>query len=120
MIRNIEELDLHTISVVKAILVNRLLAWDNPAAVEHVKSVCNDLCQQVAKAQRHAKVPRELHYKHYTGNVHYSARENKYFGAISGIKELISYEGPTLKDLHKSFCEAVDRYKAAKAKAEGA
>lgn len=51
-----------------------------------------------------------LQYKGFLGSVHFSAEDDVFFGKIEEIDDLISFEASTVKDLHKSFEEAVDDY----------
>ena len=51
-----------------------------------------------------------LEYKGFYGTVHYSNEDAVFFGKISGINDLITFEGASVKELQKSFKEAVDDY----------
>jgi len=51
-----------------------------------------------------------LDYKGYYATVHYSASDDVFFGKIIGINDLISFEGASVKELKKSFKEAVEDY----------
>ncbi len=49
-------------------------------------------------------------HKNYLGSVEYSDDDEIFFGKILGIRDLISYEGTSVKELKSSFMEAVDDY----------
>jgi len=51
-----------------------------------------------------------LDYKGYYATVHYSASDDIFFGKILGINDLVSFEGASVKELKKSFKEAVEDY----------
>lgn len=51
-----------------------------------------------------------LEFKGYTGSVEFSAEDNVFFGKIVGIRDVITFEGTTVKALTKAFHEAVDNY----------
>lgn len=51
-----------------------------------------------------------LQYKEYYATIHFSAEDEVFYGKIIGINDLISFEGSTVKELKKAFCEAVDDY----------
>ncbi|MDQ6758081.1 MAG: type II toxin-antitoxin system HicB family antitoxin [Bacteroidota bacterium] len=51
-----------------------------------------------------------LEYKGFHGTVHYSNEDAVFFGKISGINDLITFEGSSVKELQKSFKEAVEDY----------
>ncbi len=51
-----------------------------------------------------------LEYKKFHGTVHYSNEDAVFFGKISGINDLVTFEGTSVKELLKSFKEAVDDY----------
>ena len=51
-----------------------------------------------------------LEYRGFHGTVHYSSEDAVFFGKISGINDLITFEGSSVKELQKSFKEAVDDY----------
>lgn len=51
-----------------------------------------------------------LDYKGYYATVHYSASDDVFFGKILGINDLVSFEGASVKELKKSFKEAVEDY----------
>lgn len=52
----------------------------------------------------------KLKYKSYTGSVEYSAEDSVFHGKILDINDLVTYEASHLKELEKSFKEAVDDY----------
>src|SRR6186713_2693849 len=51
-----------------------------------------------------------LQYKDYYASVHFSAEDEIFYGKILGINDLVSFEGSSVKELKKSFHEAVDDY----------
>ncbi len=51
-----------------------------------------------------------LQYKGYFATVHFSGDDEVFYGKILGINDLISFEGATVKELKKSFQEAVNDY----------
>ena len=53
-----------------------------------------------------------LEYKGFHGTVHFSSEDAVFFGKISGINDLITFEGASVKELQKAFEEAVEDYNA--------
>ncbi len=51
-----------------------------------------------------------LEYKGYTGSVEFSAEDNVFFGKIVGIRDVITFEGSSVKELTKAFHQAVNDY----------
>ena len=51
-----------------------------------------------------------LIYRDFMGSVHFSAEDEIFFGKIEGIEDLVSFEGKSVKEIKKSFEEAVDDY----------
>jgi len=51
-----------------------------------------------------------LLYKEFLGSVHFSAEDDCLYGRIEGIDDLVSFEGRDVKELKRSFREAVDDY----------
>ncbi|MDE6308294.1 MAG: type II toxin-antitoxin system HicB family antitoxin, partial [Bacteroidales bacterium] len=51
-----------------------------------------------------------LHYKGFMGSVAFSEKDGVFFGKIEGIKQLVNFEGDSVKELKQSFHEAVDDY----------
>jgi predicted HicB family RNase H-like nuclease len=51
-----------------------------------------------------------LKYKDFLGSVHFSAKDDCFFGKIEGIDDLVTFEGQDVKALKKSFHEAVEDY----------
>jgi len=49
-------------------------------------------------------------YKGYLGTVEYSEEDNCLFGRIAGIRDIITYEGESVTEIHTAFEEAVDDY----------
>ena len=44
------------------------------------------------------------------GSVAFSEKDGVFFGKIEGIKQLVNFEGDSVKELKQSFHEAVDDY----------
>ena len=53
-----------------------------------------------------------MEYKGYIGGVEFSEDDGLFYGKVTGIKSLVSYEGTTAKTLVENFHEAVDDYLA--------
>jgi len=53
-----------------------------------------------------------LHYKDYEGSVEFSGEDGAFHGKVSGIKDLISFEGESAADLTADFHNAIDDYLA--------
>jgi predicted HicB family RNase H-like nuclease len=51
-----------------------------------------------------------LEYKGFHGTVHFSSEDAVFFGKISGVNDLVTFEGSSVKELHKAFIEAVEDY----------
>ena len=51
-----------------------------------------------------------LQYKDFIGSVHFSSDDSIFFGKIEGINDLVTFEGSSVKELIKSFHEAVNDY----------
>jgi predicted HicB family RNase H-like nuclease len=51
-----------------------------------------------------------LEYKGYTGSVEFSAEDKVFFGKLTGVRDVITFEGETVKQLTKAFHEAVNDY----------
>lgn len=51
-----------------------------------------------------------LQYKNYVASVHFSAEDEVFHGRISGINDLVSFEGTTVSELKDAFYEAVEDY----------
>lgn len=51
-----------------------------------------------------------LSYKGFIGSVHFSAKDDVFYGKIEGIDDLVSYEGTSVAELKKAFNEAVENY----------
>lgn len=49
-------------------------------------------------------------YKGYEGDWRYSEEDNVYWGKLTNIEDLVTYEGDTLSELYQSFREAIDDY----------
>ena len=49
-------------------------------------------------------------YKGYIGKPEYSAEDKVFFGMISGINDLVTFEGDNVSELERSFRDAVDGY----------
>ena len=53
-----------------------------------------------------------MEYKGYIGSVEFSEEDSLFYGKVTGIRALISYEGENAKDLVADFHSAVDDYLA--------
>ena len=53
---------------------------------------------------------RFLCWKGFLGSIELSAEDGVYFGKVQDIRALVSYEGATLAELKKDFCDAVDAW----------
>ncbi len=51
-----------------------------------------------------------LEYKGFHGTVRFSSEDAVFFGKISGVNDLVTFEGTSVKELQKSFEEAVEDY----------
>ena len=51
-----------------------------------------------------------IKYNEYYAVVHFSAEDEVFYGKILGINDLITFEGQSVKELKKSFKEAIDDY----------
>lgn len=51
-----------------------------------------------------------LEYKGFHGTVHFSSEDALFFGKVSGVNDLVTFEGTSVKELQKSFEEAVEDY----------
>ncbi len=49
-------------------------------------------------------------YNGYAGTVEYSEDDDVLFGRLTGIDDIITYEGESIQELRKAFTEAVDDY----------
>lgn len=49
-------------------------------------------------------------YRGYTGTIEYSGDDNVYFGQISNIEDVITYESETKQGLVREFQKLVDYY----------
>jgi predicted HicB family RNase H-like nuclease len=51
-----------------------------------------------------------MQYKSFIGSVNFDADDEIFYGRIEGIKDLITFEGESVKTLKKAFEEAVEDY----------
>ena len=51
-----------------------------------------------------------MNYNDYLGSVHYSGRDEVFYGKIEGINDSITYEGSSVSELKTAFEEAVMDY----------
>ncbi|MBS1524492.1 MAG: type II toxin-antitoxin system HicB family antitoxin [Bacteroidetes bacterium] len=51
-----------------------------------------------------------LQHQQYYASVHFSTDDEVFYGRILGINDLVSFEGASVKELKKSFREAVEDY----------
>lgn len=52
----------------------------------------------------------QLEHKGYLGSVEFNAEDEVFFGKITGIRDLVTFEGDTVAKLKKAFKDAVDDY----------
>ncbi len=53
-----------------------------------------------------------LKYKSFVGSVHYSSEDDIFHGKLTGIDDLVTFEGASVKSLKIGFEEAVEDYLA--------
>ena len=51
-----------------------------------------------------------IKHKDYYGSVHFSADDEVFYGKILGINDLVTFEGESVKQLKRSFKEAIEDY----------
>ena len=51
-----------------------------------------------------------MEYKGYLGSVAYSEKDEVFFGRVEYIRDLVSFEGESAKEIKAAFIEAVDDY----------
>lgn len=51
-----------------------------------------------------------MNYKGYSATVNYDDKEKIFFGTIINTRDVITFEGTTVKELEKAFHESVDDY----------
>lgn len=51
-----------------------------------------------------------LKYKDYYATVHFSTEDEVFYGKVLGINDLISFEGESVRELKKSFKDAIEDY----------
>ena len=51
-----------------------------------------------------------IHHKGYSGTLEYSEEDEVYYGKLTGINDLISYEGKTTEECIEDFMQAVNEY----------
>ena len=51
-----------------------------------------------------------LKYKDYTASINYSAEDEVFFGKITGINDLITFEGTSVTELKAAFKDAIEDY----------
>ncbi len=51
-----------------------------------------------------------IEYKGYLGTVEFSPEDKVFFGKIFGIKDIVTFEGESVKELEKAFKDAVEDY----------
>lgn len=52
-----------------------------------------------------------LVYEDIIGSVHFSSADDIFFGKLEGVNDLVTFEGSSVRELKKSFIEAVKDYK---------
>ena len=53
-----------------------------------------------------------MEYKGYAASIEYSAEDEAFCGRVAGIRDIITFEGESVKELLAAFHEAVDFYLA--------
>lgn len=53
---------------------------------------------------------KSMEYKGYTARIEYSGDDECFVGRIAGIKDIITFDGSSVKELTASFHDAVDFY----------
>jgi predicted HicB family RNase H-like nuclease len=53
-----------------------------------------------------------MEYKGYTARIHYSTEDECYVGKITGINDIVVFDGETLEEIRKTFEADVESYKA--------
>lgn len=51
-----------------------------------------------------------IHYRDYIGSIMFSEEDGVFHGKVIGIKDMISFEGDSVKTLTEDFHNAVDEY----------
>src|SRR3989337_3167681 len=51
-----------------------------------------------------------LEYKGYAGSVEFGAVDKVFFGKLTGIRDVVTFEGETVKELTQAFHDAVNDY----------
>ena len=51
-----------------------------------------------------------LTYKGFIGSVHFSARDDVFFGKVEGVNDLITFEGNSVNELKEAFHYVVDEH----------
>ncbi len=51
-----------------------------------------------------------IQHKDYYATVHFSSEDEVFYGKILGINDLVTFEGQSVKELKKSFKEAIEDY----------
>ena len=51
-----------------------------------------------------------LKHKDFIGSVQFSSEDELFYGKITGIDDLVSFEGESVKELKSAFVEAVEEY----------
>ena len=51
-----------------------------------------------------------IEYKGYLGSVEFNAEDEVFFGKLTGIRDVVTFEGDSVSKLKKAFKEAVDDY----------
>lgn len=51
-----------------------------------------------------------LQYKSYTASLQYSSEDSCFYGKVTGINDLVTFEGSSVSTLKKNFKSAVDDY----------
>lgn len=51
-----------------------------------------------------------MKYKGYSGNANFDSKAKLFHGEVLGLKDVITFQGTSVKDLEKAFHDSVDDY----------
>lgn len=51
-----------------------------------------------------------MEYKGYFGKVEFDDEANTFYGEVINLRDVVTFQGETVKGLRKAFCESVDDY----------
>jgi len=53
-----------------------------------------------------------MKYKGYTGKAEYDDEAEIFYGEVIGLRDVVTFKGTSVRELHKSFRESIDDYLA--------